>query len=193
MSKEKVFSPKQLHKLESPQRYEALPPNEIWDIIGLHDGDCVGDVGCGIGFFSIPAAQRVGANGKVLATDISAEMLAGLKQRIPDAVRDRIECVQTDGIEIGLSDSTCDVVLIATVLHEVDRPGQLIEKSAQALKKGGRLAVIEWVKKDMKPGPSMDIRISSAELDTLAEKAGMTNVLYKMLSERFYVSIYKKQ
>lgn len=64
---------------------------------------------------------------------------------------------------------------------------------AVALASSPFLQLNEWVKKDMKPGPSMDIRISSAELDTLAEKAGMTNVLYKMLSERFYVSIYEKQ
>ena len=39
------------------------------------------DIGCGDGFFSILAAKKVGANGKVYAVDIDASAIEKLKQK----------------------------------------------------------------------------------------------------------------
>jgi len=47
--------------------------------------------GCAMGFFSLPAAQMVGENGKVICVDIQKEMIKSLKRRALKAgVIDRI-------------------------------------------------------------------------------------------------------
>ena len=69
------FDAKNRHKLDNPKRREMLPPEKTLIRLGLKQGDIVADIGCGIGYFTIPAANIVGDSGKVFAMDISPEML----------------------------------------------------------------------------------------------------------------------
>ena len=51
----------------------------------LSDGMSAVDIGCGMGFFTLPMADIVGTQGKVIAVDLQPEMLAGLKERASKA------------------------------------------------------------------------------------------------------------
>jgi hypothetical protein len=53
------------NKLDNPKRREMLPIEKIFKIIGLRQGEHIADVGCGIGFFSIPAGNAIVENGVV--------------------------------------------------------------------------------------------------------------------------------
>ena len=52
-----------------------LPPEKVLLLTGLKEGDIFLDIGAGIGYFAIPAAEITGESGKVIAADISPEML----------------------------------------------------------------------------------------------------------------------
>jgi len=54
------------NKLDNPKRRESLPPYDILKTLGLQEGDIFADIGCGIGYFSIPAADIVGSKGHCL-------------------------------------------------------------------------------------------------------------------------------
>ncbi len=209
----KVFKPENMHKLESPERYKELPPGEILDLMGLTAGQEVVDLGCGLGYFAIPAAGLVGENGHVYGLDISPEMLSAMEDRTPEDLKGRLTGMLIGpegpinegqilvGRDLGethssnpvvLQAGSLDHVLIATVLHEVPHAKKTLEEALALLKPGGKLAVIEWIKKEMPHGPRQSIRIAREDLDHLAGQVGMTHVLYKDLSMRFYISIYKK-
>ena len=76
------FNVKEMHKLDSFERRKILPPEEILIKAGLKIKDIFLDIGCGIGYFSIPASRIIGIEGKVFALDTSSEMLEELKRRI---------------------------------------------------------------------------------------------------------------
>ena len=58
-------------------------------------GMTVMDVGCGVGWFSIPMARMVGDHGKVIAVDLQQQMLDMLRRRAEKAgVAARIETAQ---------------------------------------------------------------------------------------------------
>ena len=83
------------------------------------------DIGCGMGFFSIPLAHLVGANGKVICVDIQEKMLKGLEKRAQKAgVSTRIETRLCYQHTIGLQDlaEKIDFALAFAVVHEVPDP-----------------------------------------------------------------------
>lgn len=116
---------------------------QILDRLDMQPGMRVLDVGSGPGRLSIPAAQRVGPAGEVVALDIQAAMLHKLQQRAAARGISNIRTVHSP-IEAGvLEPESFDRALLVAVLGEVpDREAALREIFA-ALKPGGILAVTE--------------------------------------------------
>src|SRR5262245_36983169 len=67
--------------LTSPLTGRGGAGARLLDQLELAPGMRVLDVGCGPGRVSVPAAERVGPNGQVVALDLQAAMLAKLKKR----------------------------------------------------------------------------------------------------------------
>jgi ubiquinone/menaquinone biosynthesis C-methylase UbiE len=109
-------------------------------------GMTVVDVGCAMGFFTIPAAGLVGENGRVIAVDLQPKMLEKLKKRAAKAgVADRIETRACPADSVGLSDleSQVDVVLAVAMVHETPDPKNLLAELSRCLKPEGCLLVAE--------------------------------------------------
>ena len=70
------FKVSEKQKLDNPERRAFLPPEETLRKLGLQPGEIMADIGCGIGYFTFPAASIVGPNVKVFALDVAPEMLA---------------------------------------------------------------------------------------------------------------------
>jgi len=183
----KVFNPKNMRKLEHPDRYKELPPVEILSELGLVEGHNFGDFGCGIGFFSIPAASIVGETGHIYASDISQQMLDGLNERLDDQYKNRVTLSST-----GIDADILDTAMISTVLHEVDDPETFLRMASKSVKIGGTLGIIEWIKEEMPHGPKMEIRISENEMKTILESSGFKMEKAIQLSQRFYLVIARR-
>ena len=63
------------------ERRKWQDPEAILEEIGLHAGMTFIDVGCGSGFFALPAARMVGKTGKVYGIDISSSAIDTLRER----------------------------------------------------------------------------------------------------------------
>lgn len=115
----------------------------ILDHLELQPGMAVLDFGCGPGRLTVPAAQRVGPGGRVVAVDLQAGMLARAKEKARAANLSNIEFVQAGAGEGKLGRGRFDRALLVTVLGEIpDRLGALKE-IFDALKPGGLLSVTE--------------------------------------------------
>ena len=123
-------------------------------IIGpyVHAGMTTLDVGCGMGFFSIAMAQRVGPTGRVISVDLQPQMLAVLEQRAARAgVADCIHTRRCEPVHLGLAPfaNTCDFALAFAMVHEVPAPERLLAEIHACLKppavsaSGGLLLVAE--------------------------------------------------
>jgi ubiquinone/menaquinone biosynthesis C-methylase UbiE len=106
-------------------------------------GMTVMDVGCGVGWFSIPMARMVGDRGKVIAVDLQQQMLDTLRRRAEKAgVAVQIETHKCDKDRLGV-DAEADFALAFAMLHEVPDQRRLLSEIHSCLKPGGRLLLAE--------------------------------------------------
>jgi ubiquinone/menaquinone biosynthesis C-methylase UbiE len=112
---------------------------------GLKPSMAVLDAGCGPGRLAVPAAQRVGPRGNVVAMDIQDGMLQRARAKAGAASITNITFIQAGLGEGRLGHNEFDRALLVTVLGEVpDREAALREIYA-ALKPGGVLSVTEII------------------------------------------------
>ena len=127
---------------DNPLRRLFQPPERV--LTGLvRAGDHCLDVGCGIGYFTIPMAAIVGDQGSVTAADVQPQMLDGVvrrarKQGLASRIRVRL------ATEAGpLVAQPADFVLAFWMLHEVRDQAGLLRQLFEALRPGGRLLLAE--------------------------------------------------
>jgi ubiquinone/menaquinone biosynthesis C-methylase UbiE len=104
------------------------------------------DIGCGMGFFSLPFAQMIAPNGRVICVDVQKKMIRTLRKRAKKAgLTDRIETRICHHNSLGLDDlhEEIDFALAFAVAHEVSNVAQLFSEIYKALKPAGMLLVAE--------------------------------------------------
>lgn len=115
----------------------------LLDRAGIEPGMRVLDAGCGPGRVTIPAAERVGPRGQVVALDIQPAMLRRLEQRVGQQGVTNILPV-LGGLGQGVLDqATFDRAFLVTVLGEIPDQVAALGEIYAALKPGGILSVTE--------------------------------------------------
>ena len=131
--------------LSSPLRKLSQNPQKILSP-HVKPGMTVVDIGCAMGFFSIPMAWMVGNKGRVVCVDIQEKMLHSLKKRAIKAGVDEFMVYRlcaNGSFELADFDQGVDFILASAVAHEVPDPARLFTETCCALKPGGRLLLSE--------------------------------------------------
>lgn len=156
------FDPANREILHDPERRTWQDPEAILRAFGLLRGMAVADVGCGTGFFALPAAQMVGPEGRVYAADMQEEMLWALMDRLREEnVRNVLPVLSLEDL-IPLPDTSVDFALLVNALHELRGDGALREVH-RILRPHGVLGVVDWKKEAMERGPPVEHRLSLGE------------------------------
>lgn len=129
------------------------------------------DVGAGVGFFTLPAARRVGPEGRVYAIDLSPEMLNDLRAKLEDETLANVEAYLSTEDRVPLADASVDLAFLACVFHELAGAGTLME-CRRILRPKGRLGVVDWKKIDQEEGPPKEHRLDEAEVAAFLTEAG---------------------
>ena len=108
-------------------------------LAGISEGDCILDFGCGLGFNTILAAQKVKEQGKVYALDISLRSLKMVKKKSSKNKLDNIETILSD-CNTNLEDRSVDIVYLHNTLPLVKNKQQVLNEIHRVLKVGGRLS-----------------------------------------------------
>ncbi|HXX53962.1 MAG TPA: class I SAM-dependent methyltransferase [Thermodesulfovibrionales bacterium] len=127
--------------LASPLRRLLQNPEEI---VGpyIRSGMSILDVGCGMGFFSLPLANLVGETGKVVCVDLQERMIGGLVRRARKAgLAGRIDARICDGNSLRVDDlaGRIDFAILFALVHEVPDKRKLFSEVCAAMKQGGQL------------------------------------------------------
>jgi ubiquinone/menaquinone biosynthesis C-methylase UbiE len=112
----------------------------------IREGMNVLDVGCGMGFFSLPIARLVGETGTVVCVDLQERMIKGLVRRSKKAgLLDRIDARVSQKNSLMLNDiaGKIDFVLAFAVVHEVPDKERLLSEIRNTMKEGGKLLIAE--------------------------------------------------
>lgn len=140
--------------LDRPERQQEERTDELIRLLEVRPGDVVADIGAGTGYFSLPLAQQVGPQGRVLAVDIQPEMLEILEQRRRQHKLDHLELILGSETDPHLPPVSVDLALLVDVYHEFSHPWEMMQAICRALKPGGRLVMVEYRAED----PSVPIK-----------------------------------
>lgn len=173
-----------------------LHPERILNYLDLRPGMIVADFGCGGGYFSIPAARRVGESGKVYAIDIQKRIIELVKSRANLEHLLNVETIWADlEREKGsrLRDGIADLAIVANILFQAEKKKAIIEETWRILRLGGHLAVIEWDETPFPAGPKLELRIGRQQIQNLAEEAGFELEKEFEAGSHHYGLLFKKK
>jgi len=123
-------------------RWYGEVTRQMLDLARIEPGQRVLDIAAGAGEPAVSAAERVGPNGYVLATDISE----GIVELALEVARERghkqVETRAMDGERLDLPDDSFDAVLCRLGLMYMPHPVTALREWRRALRPGGRVAVV---------------------------------------------------
>lgn len=102
--------------LESPTRLKHTDRERLLRGAGDLAGRTVLEIGCGSGFFTVPAAKLIGGEGTLYAADIQPLAVETTEKRVREAGLSNVIVQRDDAMRSAFADSTFDAVLLYGVL-----------------------------------------------------------------------------
>lgn len=163
---------------------------ESWfDDAGITAGDDVLEVGCGPGYVTERLAERIDADGCVVALDRRFDALASFAADVPA----NVSLVLGDAESLPVAPREPTTALVAYVLHHADHPPQLLGELADALPVGSRVFVVEYAPEaDGDVGPPVEHRIARETIEGWLDDVGLevTDAFaYENESDAFLASV----
>lgn len=177
------------HDDEARRRWQD--PVAILLDIGLKPGFIFVDVGCGDGFFAIPAAKLVGDRGRVYGVDMDAEAIGRLRKRAEKKGLENLSLKVGEAENTVFCEGCADIVFLGIDLHDFREPHKVLRNTRKMLKLERRLVDLDWKKKPTNLGPPMSIRLSEKEASELIKDAGFKIDLVKDAGPHHYLIIAK--
>jgi ubiquinone/menaquinone biosynthesis C-methylase UbiE len=140
--------------LERPEREREENPDLAVRLLRIPRGATVADIGAGSGYFTVRLARAVGEKGRVYANDLQPGMLDLLRKNVARAGLSNVTPVLGTATDPNLPPDSIDLALMVDVYHEFSQPQIMLRRLHDALKTGGRLALVEYRAED----PNVPIR-----------------------------------
>lgn len=134
--------------LERPSREAEEKTSRLLPLLKLKPGDQVADIGAGTGYLTRRMAGLVSPGGRIFAVDIQPEMLVLLTNKLTRAGITNVVPVLGEITDPKLAPESLDFIIMVDVYHEFSHPYEMTAAMCRALKKGGRLAFVEFRKED---------------------------------------------
>jgi len=115
-------------------------PNKILRAAGLEESQKVLEVGCGPGFFTIPAARIVGDEGHVYAVDIYPRAVARVKKKVEKVALTNVTAPCINASNTGLPGGSVDLAFLFGLRSIAGGLESVISELHRVLKPGGILS-----------------------------------------------------
>ena len=132
------------------------------------------DVGCGDGFFSILAAKKVGATGKVFAVDIDPQAIEQLQNKAKAQSLENITAKVGAAEDAVFCNGCADMVFYSMDLHDFKDSSKVMHNARLMVKPQGIVVDLDWKKMSMPFGPPLSIRFSEQRVADLLRSEGFT-------------------
>jgi ubiquinone/menaquinone biosynthesis C-methylase UbiE len=154
---------------------QFIKPELILQQIGLQPGMQVADLGCGLGYFALPAAKITGLRGKVYAVDVQKSVLEQVKKEAQLQNIVGIETVWSDIETVGAAKilpRSLDMVFVINTLFQASHKEAVFSEARRLLKPSGFLLVVDWLPGDTAMGPPVASRLDLGKIKAMANAAG---------------------
>jgi len=125
---------------DNPLRRALDDPFKQLRAAGIKKGQRVLEVGCGPGFFTVPAAELVGPDGCVFAIDIHPMAIKAVERKLSRASLSNVKLALVSAADTGLPAESIDVAFLFGVAHALPMD-KVLPEMHRVLKPGGILAV----------------------------------------------------
>jgi ubiquinone/menaquinone biosynthesis C-methylase UbiE len=153
-----------MNALDDPKRNEYQKPHEVLTALNIKSGEVIADIGAGSGYFTFRLSHFVGHNGKVLAIDVSPDMIRHLNRRIRETKTTNVTTILADPDDPLLPDRSVNRFFICDVWHHVENQTKYLAMMKKMLKPGGEIVMIDFDKKDLPLGPPLQMKIAREDL-----------------------------
>ena len=122
--------------------FEAFRPVSEWLVakVDPQPGETVLELAAGPGETGFMAAERVGAAGRLISTDLSPSMVDAARRGAEDKGLANVECRVMDAQQLDLADASVDAVVSRLGLMLVPDPTRSFREVRRVLRPGGRFA-----------------------------------------------------
>lgn len=151
-----------LSHFDYPDRDRKLQVNRVMDLLGIKAGSSVGDIGAGGGWFTVRAANRVGATGTVYAEDINPKAIDYIRKRAQREHLGNVREILGKPDNPELPANSVDAVLLLKTYHEVAEPVALLRNLRAALRGDARIGIIDRNGNGADHGINKDVVIKEA-------------------------------
>ena len=128
--------------MESRFRYRFFGPVNILKGADIQPGQMVLEVGCGTGYFTLPAARLIGEQGCLVAMDVLSDSVELVSRKVQIAHLKNVRVIKGDALDTGLDGESFDTVLLFGVIPAPMLPlARLLPEMHRVLKAGGSLAI----------------------------------------------------
>jgi ubiquinone/menaquinone biosynthesis C-methylase UbiE len=128
--------------MESRLRYRFFGPQQMLEGADVRCGLAVLEVGCGTGFFTLPAAQLLGGQGSLVALDRLPASVEVVSAKVSAAGLQNVRVVEGNALDTRLEAESMDLILIFGVIPAPMLPmDRLLAEMHRVLKPGGGMAV----------------------------------------------------
>jgi len=169
--------------------------------LGISSGDRVAEVGCGNGYFALPAA-RITDPAETYAIDLNESLLAELQHLADQRGIDNVVPVFADARDLADSlDTAVDVLVLANTFHGIDAPEKVVREAAAVLAPGGRFVVVNWHDQPRESttvlgeprGPPTALRLSPDETEAIVTAASpFSLVTQHELPPYHYAAVFER-
>jgi SAM-dependent methyltransferase len=132
-------------------RHLRAPTETLFDLAGISPGMRVLDLACGAGAQTLEAAKRVGENGRVVACDISEEMLDYVSENAKRAGLNNIETLRSAAEDLADTGALFDAAISRLGLMLFASPQSALMSAQRVLRPGARLAALVLTMPDNNP------------------------------------------
>ena len=177
-------------------KYFDDPARDAWQIpalviakLGLKAGQAVADIGSGSGYFSVRLAKS-NAKVQVYGADIEPAMVDYLRRRAATEGLTNITAIQAAADSPKLP-APVDVVMIVDTFHHIPKRVEYFRNLSASLKKGGRVAIIDF-KPEATMGPPKEFRFTSEKIAAELKAAGFKQIEKHDFLPQQHFLIFKK-
>lgn len=154
---------------DDPLRDAWQKPHEVIQALKLKPDALVADIGAGTGYFSVRFAHML-PKGRVFAVDSEPDMVKYLSARAQREGLANLSAVQAKHDDPRLP-AKVDLIVLVDVYHHLDQRSRYFATLKEALRPGGRIAIIDF-RLDSPVGPPAAARIAPERVQSELERAG---------------------
>jgi ubiquinone/menaquinone biosynthesis C-methylase UbiE len=177
--------------LDDPARDAWQKPEALVRGLGIEPGMVVADLGAGTGYLSRHLARAVGDDGTVLAVEVEPNLVAHLRTRAEREKTANVVPVLGSAANPRLPAGGVDLIVVVDTYHHVDDRLTYFRSLRRALRPGGRIAIVDWEKRDLPVGPPADHKLAREVVVKEMEAAGWTLAGEPDLLPYQYVLIFR--